>query len=95
VDLDEVADAAGRLGARELLGKAACAARAGLPWLLCRRRTVGGVAAYFDLITCRFSRLMSPGAGLTCGPRWVLNDLSAGFFSLICHFLHGWLWPAA
>lgn len=51
MDLDEVADAAGRLGALELVGKAACAARAGLPWLLCRRRTVGGVAAYFDLIT--------------------------------------------
>ena len=27
------------------------APRAGLPWLLWRRRTVGGVAAYFDLIT--------------------------------------------
>ncbi len=51
MDLDEVADAAERLGARGLLGKAACAARAGLPWLLCRRRTVRGVAAYFDLIT--------------------------------------------
>jgi cyclopropane fatty-acyl-phospholipid synthase-like methyltransferase len=48
---DEVADAAERLGARELLGKASCAARARLPWLLRRRRTVGGVAAYFDLIT--------------------------------------------
>lgn len=48
---DEVADAAGRLGAGELLGKASCAARARLPWLLRRRRTVRGVAAYFDLIT--------------------------------------------
>jgi hypothetical protein len=50
VDQDGVADAAKRLGARGLLGKAACAARARLPWLLCRR-TVRGVAAYFDLIT--------------------------------------------
>jgi cyclopropane fatty-acyl-phospholipid synthase-like methyltransferase len=48
---DEVPDAAGRLGAGELFGKASCAARARLPWLLCRRRTVRGVAAYFDLIT--------------------------------------------
>lgn len=31
--------------------QACCAARARLPWLLCRRRTVRGVAAYFDLIT--------------------------------------------
>ena len=51
MDLDEVADAAERLGARELLGKATCAARAQLRRLLCRRRTVRGVAAYFDLIT--------------------------------------------
>ena len=50
MDQDGVADAAKRLGARGLLGKAACAARARLPWLLCRR-TVRGVAAYFDLIT--------------------------------------------
>jgi len=48
---DEVADAARRLGAVELFVKASCAARARLPWLLCRRRTVRGVAAYFDLIT--------------------------------------------
>ncbi len=48
---DEAADAARRLGAGELFGKAFCAARARLPWLLCRRRTVRGVAAYFDLIT--------------------------------------------
>ena len=47
----EVAGAARRLGAGELVGKACCAARARLPWLLCRRRTVRGVAAYFDLIT--------------------------------------------
>jgi cyclopropane fatty-acyl-phospholipid synthase-like methyltransferase len=47
----EVADAARRLGAGELFGKASCAARAQLPWLLYRRRTVRGVAAYFDLIT--------------------------------------------
>jgi hypothetical protein len=40
-----------RPGARGLLEKATCAARARLPWLLCRRRTVRGVAAYFDLIT--------------------------------------------
>jgi ubiquinone/menaquinone biosynthesis C-methylase UbiE len=50
-DQDEVAGAAERLGARALAGKACCAARARLPWLLCRRRTVRGVAAYFDLIT--------------------------------------------
>jgi cyclopropane fatty-acyl-phospholipid synthase-like methyltransferase len=48
---DEAADAARRLGAGELVGKACCAARARLPWLLCGRRTVRGVAAYFDLIT--------------------------------------------
>lgn len=48
---DGIAAAAGRLGAWGLLGKACYAARAGLPWLLWRRRTVGGVAAYFDLIT--------------------------------------------
>lgn len=47
----EVAGAARRLDAGELVGKACCAARARLPWLLCRRRTVRGVAAYFDLIT--------------------------------------------
>jgi len=51
VDQAEFAGAANRLGARELLGKASCIARARLPWLLCRRRTVRGVAAYFDLIT--------------------------------------------
>jgi cyclopropane fatty-acyl-phospholipid synthase-like methyltransferase len=34
-----------------MLGKATYAARAALPRLLCRRRTVRGVAAYFDLIT--------------------------------------------
>jgi O-methyltransferase StaMB len=50
-DQGEVAGAAERLGARELAGKACCAARARLSWLLCRRRTVRGVAAYFDLIT--------------------------------------------
>lgn len=44
----EVAGAARR---GELVGKACCAARARLPRLLCRRRTVRGVAAYFDLIT--------------------------------------------
>jgi cyclopropane fatty-acyl-phospholipid synthase-like methyltransferase len=48
---DETVDAARRLGAGELFGKACCAARARLPWLLCGRRTVRGVAAYFDLIT--------------------------------------------
>jgi cyclopropane fatty-acyl-phospholipid synthase-like methyltransferase len=48
---DEVPDAARGLGAGELFGKASCAARARLPLLLCRRRTVRGVAAYFDLIT--------------------------------------------
>lgn len=47
----EVAETARRLGAGELFGKASCAARARLPWLLYRRRTVRGVAAYFDLIT--------------------------------------------
>ena len=51
MDQAEFAGAANRLGARELLGKASCIARARLPWLLCRRRTVRGVAAYFDLIT--------------------------------------------
>ena len=41
---------------------------------------------------CRFSTLMSPEAALTCGPAGVLSDLSAGFFSPVCHFLR---WPAA
>ena len=48
---DEAADTARRLGAGELFAKASCAARARLPRLLCRRRTVRGVAACFDLIT--------------------------------------------
>jgi len=48
---DEAIDAPRGLGAAELFRKASCAARARLPWLLCRRRTVRGVAAYFDLIT--------------------------------------------
>ena len=60
-------------GARELLGKATCAARAQLRQLLCRRRTVRGVAAYFDLITDdgrlffgdRFHFGYVPGGGLT------------------------------
>ena len=47
----EVAGAARRLDAGELVGNACWAARGRLPWLLCRRRTVRGVAAYFDLIT--------------------------------------------
>jgi cyclopropane fatty-acyl-phospholipid synthase-like methyltransferase len=34
-----------------LAGRASCAARACLPWLLRRHRTARGVAAYFDLIT--------------------------------------------
>ena len=73
MDLDEVADAAERLGARELLGKATCAARAQLRRLLCRRRTVRRIAAYFDLITDdgrlffgdRFHFGYVPGGGLT------------------------------
>jgi cyclopropane fatty-acyl-phospholipid synthase-like methyltransferase len=48
---NEAIDAPRGLGAAELFRKASCAARARLPWLLCRRRTVRGVAAYFDLIT--------------------------------------------
>jgi hypothetical protein len=49
-------------------------------------------ARYVRLVSCRFSTLMSPETALTCGPAEVLIDLSAGFFSPICHFLR---WPAA
>jgi hypothetical protein len=51
VDQDKVTDVTKRLGAPELLGKASCATRARLPWLVRRHRTARGVAAYFDLIT--------------------------------------------
>jgi hypothetical protein len=47
---------------------------------------------YVRLIPCRFSRLMSPDAALSCGPAEVLINLSAGFFSSLCHFLR---WSAA
>ena len=83
---DEVAGAAGRLGARELLRKAACGARAGLPWLLCRRRTVGGVAAYFDLITDE-GRLFFGGSfhfGLFSGAGQTLAQALDAHTDLVC-----------
>jgi hypothetical protein len=43
-------------------------------------------------IGCRFSGLMSPWSCVELRSCWVLIVLSAGFFSLLCHFLR---WPAA